>query len=83
MALGYDGKLFILAFDHRGSFQKKWFGIEGEPSPEETQKITDSISSGFTSPVVSGTDSSMVSMAFVSSRVSPSRIMSSSSIPSV
>jgi myo-inositol catabolism protein IolC len=41
MALGYDGKLFILAFDHRGSFQKKWFGIEGEPSPEETQKISD------------------------------------------
>src|SRR4051812_15133619 len=23
MALGYDGKLYILAFDHRGSFQKK------------------------------------------------------------
>jgi hypothetical protein len=22
MALGYDGKLYILAFDHRGSFQK-------------------------------------------------------------
>src|SRR5918998_958002 len=42
MALGYDGKLFILAFDHRGSFQKKWFGIEGEPTPEETQKISDS-----------------------------------------
>src|SRR5918911_298012 len=41
MALGYDGKLFILAFDHRGSFQKKWFGIEGEPSQEETDKITD------------------------------------------
>src|SRR4051812_21912554 len=40
MALGYDGKLFILAFDHRGSFQKKWFGIEGEPSPEETATIT-------------------------------------------
>jgi 5-dehydro-2-deoxygluconokinase len=41
MALGYDGKLFILAFDHRGSFQKKWFGIEGDPTPEETQKIAD------------------------------------------
>ena len=27
MALGYDGKLYILAFDHRGSFQKKMFGI--------------------------------------------------------
>jgi myo-inositol catabolism protein IolC len=41
MALGYDGKLYILAFDHRGSFQKKMFGIEGEPTPEETEKITD------------------------------------------
>ena len=29
MALGYDGKLYILAFDHRGSFQKKMFGIAG------------------------------------------------------
>ena len=41
MALGYDGKLYILAFDHRGSFQKKMFGIEGEPTPEETTTITD------------------------------------------
>ena len=41
MALGYDGKLFILAFDHRGSFQKKWFGIEGEPDEEQTRTITD------------------------------------------
>src|SRR5882724_2989571 len=41
MALGYDGKLFILAFDHRGSFQKKWFGIEGDPTPEDTQRISD------------------------------------------
>ena len=41
MALGYDGKLYILAFDHRGSFQKKMFGIEGDPSPEETARIAD------------------------------------------
>jgi myo-inositol catabolism protein IolC len=41
MALGYDGKLFILAFDHRGSFQKKWFGLEGEPSAEDVERITD------------------------------------------
>jgi myo-inositol catabolism protein IolC len=41
MGLGYDGKLYILAFDHRGSFQKKWFGIEGDPSPEETDRIAD------------------------------------------
>ncbi len=41
MALGYDGKLYILAFDHRGSFQKKMFGIEGDPSPQETETISD------------------------------------------
>jgi myo-inositol catabolism protein IolC len=41
MALGYDGKLYILAFDHRGSFQKKMFGIQGDPTPEETETIRD------------------------------------------
>jgi myo-inositol catabolism protein IolC len=41
MALGYDGKLYILAFDHRGSFQKKMFGIEGDPTPEQTEQISD------------------------------------------
>jgi 5-dehydro-2-deoxygluconokinase len=41
MTLGYDGMLYILAFDHRGSFQKKMFGIEGDPTPEETERIAD------------------------------------------
>jgi 5-dehydro-2-deoxygluconokinase len=41
MALGYDGKLYILAFDHRGSFQKKMFGIQGDPTPEEVETISD------------------------------------------
>src|SRR5918997_3134486 len=41
MTLGYDGKLYILAFDHRGSFQKKMFGIEGDPSEEQTDTISD------------------------------------------
>ncbi|HEY7953397.1 MAG TPA: DUF2090 domain-containing protein [Solirubrobacteraceae bacterium] len=41
MRLGYDGKLYILAFDHRGSFQKKFFGIEGEPDGEQTAMIAD------------------------------------------
>ena len=41
MALGYDGKLYILAFDHRGSFQKKMFGIQGDPTPDETATIAD------------------------------------------
>ena len=39
MGLGYDGKLYVLAFDHRGSFQKKMFGIQGDPTPEETERI--------------------------------------------
>ncbi len=42
MALGYDGgKLYVLAFDHRGSFQKKMFGIQGDPTPEEIETIAD------------------------------------------
>jgi 5-dehydro-2-deoxygluconokinase len=41
MALGYDGRLYILAFDHRGSFQKKMFGIDGDPTPEQTATIAD------------------------------------------
>jgi myo-inositol catabolism protein IolC len=41
MKPGYDEKLYILAFDHRGSFQKKFFGIEGDPDPEQTAMIAD------------------------------------------
>jgi 5-dehydro-2-deoxygluconokinase len=41
MKPGYNGKLYILAFDHRGSFQKKFFGIEGDPDPEQTAMIAD------------------------------------------
>jgi myo-inositol catabolism protein IolC len=40
MDLGYDGKLFILAFDHRGSFTKR-FGVEGDATPEELERIAD------------------------------------------
>jgi myo-inositol catabolism protein IolC len=41
MTLGYEGNLYILAFDHRGSFQKKMLGIEGKPTPEDTERISD------------------------------------------
>jgi myo-inositol catabolism protein IolC len=57
MALGYDGRLYILAFDHRGSFQKKMFGITGDPNPEETETISDAkrvIFEGFRSAVDGG-----------------------------
>jgi 5-dehydro-2-deoxygluconokinase len=41
MALGYQGKLYVLAFDHRGSFQKKWFGLGDEISQEDVDRIAD------------------------------------------
>ncbi len=41
MSAGYDGNLYILAFDHRGSFQKKFFGIDGEPNAEQATTIAD------------------------------------------
>jgi len=37
--LGFDKPLYILPFDHRGSFQKKMFGWEGELSPQQTAEI--------------------------------------------
>jgi myo-inositol catabolism protein IolC len=41
MALADDGKLYIVAFDHRGSFQKQLFGIGGEPTEAEAARVTD------------------------------------------
>jgi len=41
MSTGHDGSLFILAFDHRGSFQKKFFGITGQPDADQTATIAD------------------------------------------
>ena len=58
MDIGYDKQLYILAFDHRGSFQKM-FGISGrQPTTEETARIADSkklIFEGFRRAVAEGT----------------------------
>ncbi len=37
--LGYDKPLYILPFDHRGSFQTKMFGWKGTLTPEQTAEI--------------------------------------------
>ena len=61
MNLGYDHTLYILAFDHRGSFQKKFFGIEGEPNAEQTAIIADAkhlIFEGLLQAVGAGADGS-------------------------
>lgn len=39
MPRGYDQPLYILPFDHRGSFETKMFGWSGELSPEQTAEI--------------------------------------------
>ena len=39
MALGYDKPLYVLPFDHRGSFQKGLFGWEGALSPQQTAEV--------------------------------------------
>ena len=62
MKPGYDQKLYILAFDHRGSFQKKFFGIEGEPDSEQTAMIADAkhlIFEGLSQAVAAGADPSV------------------------
>jgi 5-dehydro-2-deoxygluconokinase len=59
MNLGYDQTLYILAFDHRGSFQKKFFAIEGEPDAEQTAIIADAkhlIFEGMLQAVAAGAD---------------------------
>ena len=40
MNIGYAGRLFILASDHRGSFKKKVFGIVNE-TPADTARLRD------------------------------------------
>lgn len=57
MLLGYDRKLYILAFDHRGSFEKM-FGVSGRtPTAEEAARISDAkwlIFEGFRRAVAGG-----------------------------
>jgi len=38
-AIGYNQPLYILPFDHRGSFQTKMFGWTGTLSPQQTAEI--------------------------------------------
>ncbi len=62
MRPGYEQKLYILAFDHRGSFQKKFFGIDGEPDPEQTAIIADAkhlIFEGLLQAVAAGADAAV------------------------
>ena len=62
MNFGYDGKLCILAFDHRGSFVKR-FGVEGDPTPENLTRFADGkhlIFEGVEAALEGGADPSVV-----------------------
>ena len=39
MTIGYDKPLYILPFDHRGTFQKNMFGWTGALTDEQSAKI--------------------------------------------
>jgi len=58
MDLGYQGRLFILAFDHRGSFKQKMFGMSGDSqTPQETARLKDAkrlVFDGFKAAVAAG-----------------------------
>jgi 5-dehydro-2-deoxygluconokinase len=40
MTIGYDQPLYVLPFDHRGTFQKNMFGWTGSLTPEQSARIT-------------------------------------------
>ena len=41
MSLGFDRPLYILPFDHRGSFETGMFGWTGTVTPEQTSQIAE------------------------------------------
>jgi Uncharacterized protein conserved in bacteria len=40
MALGYDGPLFMLAFDHRGARHLPMFGVDGDQDADQRSRIS-------------------------------------------
>ncbi len=57
MSLGFDRPLYILPFDHRGSFETGMFGWKGALTPQQTAQIADAkqvIYEGFKAAVVAG-----------------------------
>jgi 5-dehydro-2-deoxygluconokinase len=39
MKIGWTGNLYFLAFDHRGTFYRELFGIEGNPTADQVERI--------------------------------------------
>jgi 5-dehydro-2-deoxygluconokinase len=59
MSVGFDRDLYVLPFDHRGSFETQMFGWEGPLTLEQTAKIADAkqvVYEGFKVAVAAGVD---------------------------
>jgi 5-dehydro-2-deoxygluconokinase len=57
MTLGFDRDLYVLPFDHRGSFETQMFGYEEPLTPEQTAKVADAkrvVYDGFRAAVAAG-----------------------------
>lgn len=57
LALGFDKPLYILPFDHRGSFETGMFGWKGALTPEQTAQIAEAkqvIYDGFKTAIAAG-----------------------------
>jgi myo-inositol catabolism protein IolC len=57
MSIGFNKPLYVLPFDHRGSFQTKLFGWKGTLTPEQTAEIAASkqvIYDGFKAAIAAG-----------------------------
>jgi myo-inositol catabolism protein IolC len=57
MTVGFDQPLYVLPFDHRGSFQTKMFGWKGALTPDQTAQIAGAkqvIYDGFKAAIASG-----------------------------
>jgi myo-inositol catabolism protein IolC len=57
MTLGFDQPLYVLPFDHRGSFETKMFGWQGALTEEQTAQIVAAkrvIYDGFKAAVAAG-----------------------------
>src|SRR5260370_29572303 len=57
MTFGFDKQLYVLPFDHRGSFETGMFGWKGALTPEQTAQIAEAkrvIYDGFKAAVAAG-----------------------------
>ena len=57
MTRGFDRPLYVLPFDHRGSFETGMFGWKGALTPEQTAEIAEAkqvIYEGFKTAVAAG-----------------------------